>query len=127
VRRVFCGVLLICFFSSIASAEGQLRSWTGVWDLNVDGIAHELAVQSSDRTCNETSWCAIDLVYRDQNGKVYPARIVKMERPDAMVFDVKTSDGVVRFYAYQFSRDLNRLAGVTKWGGKVRGFSGVKR
>jgi hypothetical protein len=119
-------VLLLCTTFSVAQIP--LDAWIGTWDLDVDGLPHQLFVINSNRTCNSTPWCAIDLAYRDSNGENHPARIITMNNPDSLTFEVLWSGNVtLHFDAYRFTRDRNRLAGITKKGGAVRGFSGTRR
>ena len=119
---------MLLFFTMLSVAQGSFDAWIGTWDLDVDGLAHQLFVRNSDRTCNTTPWCALDLAYRDNNGDVHPARIITMSNADSMIFEVKVDEHTTLHYdAYRFTRDHNRFAGVTKTGGVVRGFSGSRR
>jgi hypothetical protein len=119
---------VVLSFTMLAVAQGSLNAWIGTWDLNVDGLAHQLFVSNSDRTCNTNPWCALDLAYRDNNGNTHPARIITMSNADSLVFEVKVDEHTtLRYDAYRFTRDHNRLAGVTRVGGVVRGFSGSRR
>ena len=119
---------VLLFFTILSVAEGSVDAWVGTWDLDVDGLAHQLFVRNSDRSCSTTPWCALDLAYRDNDGNVHPARIIAMSNADSLTFEVRVNEHVtLRYDAYRFTRDHNRLAGVTKINGVARGFSGFRR
>jgi hypothetical protein len=121
-------ILVLLSFTVLSVAQGSFNAWIGTWDLDVDGLAHQLFVRDSDRTCNTNPWCALDLAYRDNNGNNHPARIITMSNPDSLTFEVRVDEHTTQLYeAYRFTRDHNRLAGVTKIGGVARGFSGSRR
>jgi hypothetical protein len=51
-----------------------------------------------------------------------------MENEDEMTFELKINDAtVMRFAAYRFTRDRDRLAGIARLGAVTKGFSGIRR
>ena len=128
MKRTWLLISALSLCTMLAVAQGTLDAWIGTWDLDVDGHMHQLYVQTSDRTCDLTPWCALDLVYRDNTGNRHPARIVTMENKYSLTFEVKVDEHTtLRYNAYMFTGDRNRLAGTTKLGGATRGFSGIRR